>query len=312
MSLITWSIALILAIIVLVKSSDHFTDRAEKIGLHHGLQPFVVGVIIVSIGTSLPEFVSSLVAVLRGSSEIVIGNVVGSNITNICLVLGLSAIIIKKIKLTYGVMHVDLPLLMATAFLLAVTIWDGVFTFFEALLCVAAFLLYLMYTIHTKKTHPDKIKKAIKSDRVHTKADYLVLLISTIFIYFSAEYVVKSVINISQIVNIGTEIIAVSAVALGTSLPELAVSIDVIRKGKPEIAVGNVLGSNIFNATFVMGIPALFGNLNAPPTITGFALPLMLIATILTVFMMQEREMTKWEGWMLILFYIFFVGKLFL
>ena len=138
-----------------------------------------------------------------------------------------------------------------------------------------------------------------------------ILVVSAVFIFIGAKYTIESVIKLSEIFNLGKEIIAVSAVALGTSLPELAVSITAVRQGKPEIAVGNILGSNIFNTFVVMGVSTFFGALIIPQSILTFALPMMLIATLLFFFITQEKEVTKWEGYLLLLFYVFFIGKLF-
>jgi len=314
--LFIWVVIFIVSLIVLIKASDYFTDSAEKIGLYFGLPAFIVGVTIVAIGTSLPELVSSIFAVLKGSSEIVVGNVVGSNITNIFLILGIAAIIGKKIKVTYELVHVDLPLLIGSAFLLAVTIWDGIFTLPEALLCIGSIILYLLYTINVEKKHEDiETKKEMKEElKKRRKLDWktlIILVVSAFFIYLGAEYTIESVIKLSEILNIGKEIIAISALSLGTSLPELMVTISAARKGKSELAVGNVLGSNIFNALAVMGIPAFFGTLIIPHNILTFGLPMMLVATLLYFFITQDKEITKWEGWMLIIFYVFFIGKVF-
>ena len=314
--LFIWLIIFIVSLIVLIKASDYFTDSAEKIGVYFGLPAFIIGVTIVAIGTSLPELISSIFAVLKGSSEIVVGNVVGSNITNIFLVLGVAAILGKKIKVTYELVHVDLPLLVGSAFLLAVTIWDGIFTLPEALLCIGGIILYLFYTINAEKKHKDvEIKKEMKGEiKKIRKLDLktlIILAVSAFFIYLGAKYTVESVIQLSEILNIGKEIIAISAVALGTSLPELMVTVSAARKGKPEMAVGNILGSNIFNSLAVMGIPALIGTLIIPHSILTFGLPMMLIATLLYFFITQDKEITRWEGWMLIIFYVFFIGKLF-
>lgn len=308
--LVTWIIVFVGSLSVLIKASGYFTDSAEKIGLFFGLPAFIIGVTIVSIGTSLPELGSSIFAVLRNSSEIVVGNVVGSNIANIFLVLGIAAIVSKKtIKIGYELIHVDLPLLVGSAFLLAVTIWDGFFTLPDALLGITGFIIYLIYTMSVEKKQK-RVKGKLKKRRLELKT-LIVLIVSACFIYLGANYTVESVIRLSEILNIGKETIAVSAVALGTSLPELMVTLTAARKGKPEIAVGNVLGSNIFNTFAVMGIPALFGTLIIPNSILTFGLPMMLIATLLYFFITQDREITKWEGYLLILFYIFFIGKLF-
>ncbi len=314
--LIFWIGVFVVSLAILVKASDYFTDSAEKIGLFFGLPPFIVGVTIVSIGTSLPELVSSIIAVLHGSSEIVIGNVVGSNIANILLVLGVAAIMIKKIQITYEIATVDLPLLMGSTFFLAATIWDGDFSFFEGVLCLVILVIYLIYTIKVEKSGKDKVidkeLKDLKREKWSWK-NFIILIASTIFIYLGAKYTVESVVRLSQpdMLNIGAEIIAISAVALGTSLPELMVTISAARKGKAEIAVGNVLGSNIFNALGVMGIPALFGVLIIPSSILTFGLPIMIVSTLLFYFITIEKTVTRWEGLMLLVFYLFFVGKLF-
>lgn len=304
------------SLLVLIKASDYFTDSAEKIGLFFGLPAFIVGVTIVAIGTSLPELISSIFAVLRNSSEIVVGNVVGSNITNIFLILGIAAIVGKKLKITYELTHVDIPILVGSAFLFAAMIWDGVFTLPEALLSIVGIIIYFLYTVNSEREYKDvEIKKEMKEEiRKKKKLDIktiAILVVSAIFIFIGARYTIESVIELSEIFNLGKEIIAVSAVALGTSLPELAVSITAVRKGKPEIAVGNILGSNIFNTFVVMGVPAFFGALIIPQSILTFALPMMLIATLMFFFITQDKEVTKWEGYLLLLFYVFFIGKVF-
>lgn len=314
-SLILWIGVFVLSLAVLIKASDYFTDSAELIGKYFKLPSFIIGVTIVAIGTSLPELISSLFAVFNGVSEIVVGNVIGSNITNIFLILGITAILSKKINILHELVRVDLPLLVGSAFLFAFTIWDGVFTIFEAILLIAGLIFYLIYTISTQDKTEDvfaekKIKKDLEKTKLSSKT-WFVFAISSFFIFLGAKYTIDSVIQLSGILNIGTEIIAISAVALGTSLPELMVSINASRKGKAEIAVGNILGSNIFNTFAVMGIPALFGVLIIPQSIISFGLPLMLAATLLYFFITQDNEITKWEGWMLIMFYAFFILKLF-
>ena len=313
--LIVWIIIFVVSIFVLIKSADFFTDSAEKIGIHFGIPAFIVGVTIVSIGTSLPELITSIISIFRGASEIVIGTIVGSNIANIFLVLGVAAIVGQRLRITYEIIKIDIPILVASAFLLAVCIWDGAFTFIEALLCIIGFVAYILYTINIEKRHKDKeikkeMKKALKKKKLSIET-WIILVLSAVFIYFGSRFTVESAINIAKLFNIGAEIIAVSAVALGTSLPELVVSITAALKGKPEMAIGNILGSNIFNALAVLGIAGLFGSLIIPAGIITFALPMMLIATLLFVFMTLGKEVSKWEGLFLIIFYIFFIGKLF-
>jgi cation:H+ antiporter len=310
-SISTWVAIFILSLIVLIRASGFFTNSAEKIGIHFGVPPFIVGVTIVSVGTSLPELVSSVFSVQRGASEIVIGNVVGSNITNIFLVLGVVAIVGERLKISYDLVHVDLPLLVGSAFLLTITVWDRVFSLPEALLSIAGYILYAHYTVHLERVNEHSTLKKNQDKKRLDRKLLVVLVVSAVFIYVGAKYTVESIIKLSEFLNVGKEIIAASAVALGTSLPELMVSATAAKQGKPELAIGNVLGSNIFNAFAVMGVSAMFGSLIIPTSITGFALPLMLGATLLYVFITQDRQITKWEGGLLVIFYIFYIGKLF-
>lgn len=312
-SVIPWFVLFIVSLYALIRASDYFTSSAERIGLSFNIPTFIVGVTIVAFGTSLPEIISSVFAVLSDSSEIVIGNVVGSNVTNIFLIIGVAALFGKKLQVTYELIHIDLPFLMGSALFLAVTVWDGAFTLLEAMLCLAGIVVYLLHAISAKKARRKRGHSSVEesgSERGMGKTVFI-LFLSAFFIYLGGRFTIESVIKVSEILDIGKEIIAASAIALGTSLPELAVSITAARKGEPELAIGNVLGSNIFNALAVMGIPAIIAPLTVPVSIVTFGIPMMLIASLLFFFMAQDKEITNWEGLLLLIFYVFFIGKLF-
>ena len=315
LNLILWIGIFIVSLAALIKASDLFTGAAEKVGRYLGIPSFIVGVTLVALGTSLPELVSSLFSVWMDSSEIVVGNVIGSNITNIFLILGCTAILGKNIKLKYEIGYVDLPLLIGSVLLLVLMLWDGVFSLFEALLCIAGLLVYLMYTVfssHSEQVPRKKQKKENKQKRKLKWTVWFSLILSGVFIYLGAKYTIEAIIRLSESLKIGKEIIAASAVALGTSLPELMVSIAAARQGNAEMAIGNILGSNIFNTFGVMGIPALFGTLIIPRTIILGVLPIMVIATFLFYVVTQQKRITQWEGWLLIIFYILFISRLFI
>jgi len=306
-ALLFWILIFVVSLSVLLKSADFFTDSAEEIGIALGIPAFIVGVTIVSIGTSLPELASSIVAVLEGSSEIVSGNVIGSNIANILLVLGVAAIVAKKLTINWELVHVDLPVLVGSSFLLVAACFDGIFTFWEAFLFILGFIVYLNYTVsmqRSKGNHKRKKKRL-------TIRPVIVLLISIFFVYIGAKYTVESVIQISNLLMISTGVLAASVIAIGTSLPELMVSVVAARKGQGEIAVGNVLGSNIFNSFVVMGTAGLIGSVVVPANMIYIGLPIMMAATFLYFFATQDRQVTRWEGWILIIFYVFFMMKLF-
>ncbi|MEA1926024.1 MAG: calcium/sodium antiporter [Patescibacteria group bacterium] len=321
LEIVLWIAVFVISLTVLLKASDLFTDSAEEIGLFFKLPAFIIGVTIVAFGTSLPEFVSSVFAVLGGSSEIVVGTVTGSNIANIFLILGIVAIVGKKMRLNFEILNVDLPILAASAFLMAVMAYDGKFTTAEAILSLIGLFIYLFRTIAVDEKIPKREQKNVEADIKRTLElgrlsnfpfkSFLMLLLGIGFIIMSAKYTIASAIELSKLFNIGKEIVGASIIAFGTSLPELAVSFAAVRRGKIEIAVGNVLGSNIFNTLGVMGVAGLFGTLVIPASILIFSLPVMLIATMLYFFVTQDKEITNWEGGFLLLFYVLYIGKLF-
>ncbi len=309
MELLIWVAVFIVSILVLVKAADFFTGAAEKIGHVLRLPSFVVGVIIVGFGTSLPELISSIIAVRSGSSEMVVGNVLGSNITNIFLVLGVVAILKPNVKIRYDLLKLDLPILLGSAFLVALMLWDLSFSLGEAVLCLVCLVFYFFSSFQSEKG-----PEATPAVECAVKVGFLVwltLVVSVAFVYVGARYVVESVINLSGILSIGTDVIALSAVAIGTSLPEITVAISAARKGNYEMVIGNLIGSNIFNSFAVLAIPAFVGRLNIPRSIQNFALPVFVAATLLAVVIVVDRRLNRWEGALLLSFYLFFIGKLY-
>lgn len=292
----------IVSIVALLWASDRFVEAAERIGLSLGISPFIIGVTIVAFGTSLPELATSIVAVLDGTPEIVVGNVVGSNITNIALVLGLTAVVVKNIDLEYNLWHIDVPFLWGSAFLLYFAVFDGVFSLYEAFLFIGGIAIFLAYSLKDQD-RPDKKDRPSAGWK-----DYAMLLTGGLIVSISAAGVIDAITTISTILNIAPSVIALSAVAIGTSLPEVAVSLAAARKGKASIAVGNALGSNVFNTFIVMAIPRFFGKLVIPEDIITVYLPLMVAMTILFGVMSNNRKITRWEGLVLILFYLWYFG----
>lgn len=308
-----WLIVFVISLVVLLKASDFFIDAAEKISLFLGVPPFIIGVTIVALGTSLPELVSSIIAVLNDASEIVVSNVVGSNIANTLLVMGTVAVIGRRLVLKLNLSKMDIAMFLGSAILLCITVWDGQFTFLEGLFCIAGLLAYLFSTFDSGR----KIRNLQKADGnyVKPKLEWQVipiLIASGFFIYLAAKYNIESIIILSALLNIGTDVIAQSAVAVGTSLPELLVSISAVKKNNAEMAVGNILGSNIFNIFAVMGIPAMIGTLTIPKEVLTFSIPIMVISTILYFYIISNKRVSWGQGVYLLLFYLFFIVKIFL
>lgn len=300
MELLQYSVMFVVALAVLLKASDWFIDSAEEIGLSLGISPFIIGVTIIAFGTSLPELATSVASVFAGNSEIVIANVVGSNITNIALVLGLVAIYVKGFEMEYNIWHIDMPFLWGSAFLLYFAVSDLQFSLPEGILFIFGIIIFLSYSFKSDSgDEQEKVKASLKS--------YLMLIVGGVLVWLGANYTIEGITGLSTMAGIDPEIIAVTAVALGTSLPEVIVSISAARKGKTSMAVGNVLGSNIFNTYVVMGISSFFGELVIPESFLEIQLPMMIAMTILFGVISNNKKFTSWEGMLLLLFYGFFL-----
>jgi cation:H+ antiporter len=294
-----------LSLAVLLKASDWFIYGAERIGLSFGIAPFIIGVTIIAFGTSLPELATSIASVLDGKSEIVIGNIVGSNITNIALVIGVVAVIGKEIKIENDIMNIDMPKLLASALLLWFILQDLQVTLIEAIICLVGIIIFVLYTVSADRV----IDKDLLP--VATWKDYAFLIGGGVLVYFSAGYTIDFVSAFAIGVGLPLKIVGLSLVALGTSLPELIVSVQAARKGKTGIAIGNVLGSNVFNSFFVLAAPSFFGPLTIPPDTLTFSLPMMMALTLLFAFMCVTRRISRWEGLILLLIYVYFISELF-
>jgi len=209
---------------------------------------------------------------------------------------------------------VDLPVAMAAAFYIMVVSYDGTVNIGEGLIGIAGLGIYLTYCgvagIQTKRNSTEEEQaRSDASGKKELAIEFLIIVISGAFIIVAAKYLIESVIRLSEILEIAPESIAQSAVALGTSLPELFVSLAAARKGRTGIGIGNILGSNICNSFGVMAIPTLFGAVAVPEQLIHFGIPFMLGVSFLYFFMSQDKEMPAWEGLVLILFYILYIAK---
>lgn len=303
---------------LLVKSADMLVNSSEKIGLAFKISPFIIGVTIVAIGTSLPELASSLVAALRGQTEVVAANAVGSSIANILLIVGLSAIFARTLIVKRNLIDLDAPLLITSGALFLFVVWDKQIVFGEGILLMVGFVVYLLYTLlhkHDEDELPDNLPMKVqqrekeKREKIGFKT-ILYLILGVIGLVVGANYAIVSMTKIAELMNISSSLIAITALAVGTSLPELVVSIKAALGKKYEIALGNVFGSNIFNILLVAGLPALFRTLAVDDLTFIIGLPVLAIATLLFVISGISRKIHMWEGAMYLLIYILFIIKL--
>lgn len=333
MALIIWVLIFIGSLALLVKGADWLLDGAEKIGLAAGLSPFIVGVTIVGLGTSFPELISGIVATSAGVAEFATAGAVGSNIANILLILGIAALVGRRLVVSKSLIDLDLPLLAISTVLLLGVLWDRQVTLLEAIILIVTYCIYFGYSLLHK--HDDKEQeevyseigsvKEIKKTQVEKKIikkiparpkltvkDFVLVIVGMIALAIGAKYVVDSVSEISLALNISPGIIAITAVAFGTSLPELIVSVKAALKKKPEVAIGNIFGSNIFNSLLVIGIPGIFANLTVDEQTFMLGLPAMALATLLFVISGISRRIHVWEGAMYLMVYVLFITKLFM
>lgn len=304
-----WVIVFVVALIVLVKGADWLIESSEKMGLALGLSPFIVGVTIVGIGTSFPELISSFVAVFQGVPEVVVANAVGSNIANILLIVGVSALIGRRLIVSKDLIDLDLPLLAATTVLFLGVLWDAQITIGESILLLLTYGVYFLYTLFAKDENEKKEEKIEKPKLV--PKDFVFLALGIAGLVFGAKYLIDALIELSTMLNIATGVIAITAVAIGTSLPELLVSAKAALRGKSEVALGNIFGSNVFNALVVVGLPGLFSALPVDEKTFLIGVPTMAIATLLFVISGISKKIYIWEGFFFLSIYILFVAKLF-
>lgn len=295
----------IVAVAALVWSSDKFIDAADSIGKMLKLPSFIIGVLLVGIGTSLPELVTSIVAVTAGSPEIVVGNVFGSNIANMFLVFGAATLFSKCFEIKHDIMRTDLPFLLLATGYISIAVSDLNFTFGEGIICLLMLILYLY------RSMKDGAIEDLINEKAHTPTflDWVLIIATPVLIFLSSKFVISSITSIADYIGVGKEVVASTAVALGTSLPELMVTIQAGRKGENEMAVGNVLGSNLFNILAVMGIPSMISTLVIPKSIISFTLPMLIMSSLIFMIIAQAKKVYRIYGFLFLLMYLYYVTK---
>ena len=299
----------IAALTVLLVSARLFTSAAETIGKWLKLPAFVIGIFIVGIGTSLPELISGILSVRKGVSEILPGNVIGANISNLLLITGVAALVNRKnIQLGSAYINIDLHFLLGSFFYLCLIAYDGVIIASEAFIGIFIYIVYGIYLIRGEKE--DLSALSFPKEDNNTPAplrSFGMLAITAVGIYFGAEYTIFSIEKIAAALGVPNSIIALTLLSLGTTLPELAVNITVIRQGKAEMAIGNILGSSVFNSLIIPSTAAFFGNIMVPDVLLKFSLPVMASAGFMFYQLAQDKRISVWEGIMFGCLYILFI-----
>jgi cation:H+ antiporter len=336
-------IFLILGFILLIKGSDFFVESSSRIAKKFGVSEFVIGLTLVAIGTSIPELSASIIASLKGDSGIIVGNVIGSNIANIGLILGLGAFV-ASIKIKRAMLRRDAYMMLFISVLFYVLAFDGFITIIEGIFFLLLFVSYTLFIVTSKKSRETydfrgflkyffklKYLTSIKdttisrASRNKNKAniekkkkyfsfndgllkDFLIIVVSGVAIVFGAKYLVSEAIWLAQLLGVSTSIIGVTMIALGTSLPELSVSFRAAKRGFGDMIIGNIVGSNIANILLIFGISSLINPIEVGRTTLFYTAPAMLIISlILLSFMRSKWKIGRKEGIILLIFYVIFI-----
>lgn len=258
MSMVLQFVLLVVGFVMLIKGADWFVEGASKVADRFGIPQIVIGLTIVAMGTSLPEAAVSISAALKGSADITIGNVVGSNIMNVLVILGLTSVI-RAIAVKKNTIRYEMPFTIAiTAILAVMGLMDNQVGRMEGGILWVFMILYLAYLVWVSKTDKDAIEEAAKADEKESILKMLVMiLIGAGMIVWGSDITVDAATAIAKSFGMSERLVGLTIVAFGTSLPELVTSCTAAIKGKADIAVGNIVGSNIFNILFVVGTTAL-------------------------------------------------------
>ncbi len=285
----------ILGLGLLFLGGDFLVRGAANLAATLGVSRVVVGLTVVAFSTSAPELAVSLQAALAGQADMAVGNVVGSNISNILLILGSSALVAPLI-VARQIIRIDVPMMIAAAGLAYAMALDGMVSRAEGLAMVGLLTAYLLISIRVAKQEPDTGEgggtKQPWKDGAFVVAGVAMLVIG-------AQWLVNGAVAMARVMGISELVIGLTVIAVGTSLPELATSIIAARRGERDIAVGNIVGSNIFNVLAVLGLTAVFapGGVAVPAPALAFDFPVMMAASVacLPIFV-RGLEVARWEG----------------
>ncbi|MBP3459279.1 MAG: calcium/sodium antiporter [Lachnospiraceae bacterium] len=293
-------VLLVIGFVMLVKGADWFVEGVAGIAEKFGIPQLVIGLTIVAMGTSAPEAAVSITSAMKGNAGITIGNVVGSNILNVLIILGLTALI-TNVAVQKSTIRYEIPfMLVITLALLGMGITGNEITLMEGVILWVLFLVYLTYLFIMAK----KQKEEVEDTKEHPVWKLLLMgIIGAVLVVWGADVTVDAASAIAKMFGMSERLIGLTIVALGTSLPELVTSVTAARKGKADIAIGNIVGSNIFNILFVVGTtalvtPVVFENNFMIDTLVAFAAGILLWLGVV-----RHKELRRPAGAIMLLAY---------
>jgi cation:H+ antiporter len=311
-------IIFLIGLVALYFGAEWLVKGSSRLAKSLHIRPIIIGLTIVAFGGSAPEAAVSIVAALKKSSDMALGNILGSVIANTGLVLGLSALI-APLKIQLSIIRKELPIMLGATILFYLMALNLRIGFGEGLLLFAGFILFILYSIYQSLREKSKNRLVEKEYEEFLKGKndkrfkfILLVIVGLILIIVSANLLIKSGIFIAESLGVSELIIGITLLAVGTSLPELAISTVAAYRKESDISAGNVIGSNIFNIFFVIGAVAMIHPLNVEKSTLSFEFPAMLIFSILLIWMMKTHlTLSRIEGAILLGLYILFLILLF-
>jgi cation:H+ antiporter len=291
--------------------ADYLVKGSVTIAKSFGVQKLIVGLTVVAFGTSMPEFSVSLFAKLRNAVSISVGNVVGSNIANIALILGVASLI-KPLKVNVSVIKLELPILFGITLIFNLLCLDGIISVFDSVILLVIFVSYMAFRIFRGKKGDDEAIEDVQGIKAGKGASIILVVIGIAMLVGGSDLLIRASVYIAKLAGISELVIGLTMVAVGTSLPELFTSAVASIRGESDISIGNVVGSNIFNIFFILGFIGLFGNLAIDSNVSMFLnwLNLGLTALLLPV-MITGLKITRYEGAFFLLIYVLFTFNMF-
>jgi len=291
---------LILGFTMLVKGADWFVEGTAGIAEKFGIPQLVIGLTIVAMGTSAPETAVSITAALKGSAEISIGNVVGSNLLNVLIILGLTAVI-TPLAVAKSTVRYEIPFMILISFLFfGLCVTGNEIVLWEGIVLWLAFIAYLVYLLIMAKRNKEEIPKEQQQPLWKL---ILFTVVGLVLIILGSDFTVDAATKIAHKLKISERFIGLTIVALGTSLPELVTSVSAAIKGKADIAIGNIVGSNIFNLLFVIGTSALITPVVFNTAFTFDMWAMIISGVALWLFVARKSKLARWSGAIMLAMY---------
>ena len=312
--------AVIVGLVILIWSADKFVDGASAVATYAGMPPLLVGMLVIGFGTSAPEMVVSAFAAAQGNPALALGNAYGSNISNLALVLGIMALVVP-VAVHSSVVRKELPLLAAITLVAGFQMLDGTISRADATVLLLLFAALMGWSIYVGVSGrrdplalaPDEV--AADTPELSRRQAAMALTFGLVLLIISSRLLVWGAVTLAVQLGVNELVIGLTVVAIGTSLPELASGIAALRQGKPDLAVGNLVGSNLFNTLVVVGIAGLIHPVAVPADVLQRDWPVMMAITLLMFPLCVNLKggmsvINRWEGALLLLIFVLYSGYL--